>query len=201
MIWWGMLSTSWEIWDVVEDRLEEPSFSRPKEHPEASSSLGDADDGDRFFAWPFLWRETPGSLIKIHSFPFAEHLEHGCSKLHLTLDSTQAWEKPSSGYISRYRRKRTYLTRFSPWFIDVSTRHRVWGSVLSVFGENTYVSPQVLLCLVNKSLRVNSALHFYQIKLSVSITGMTLHEDPYRASMSTFIVIWNAKLSSLTVEC
>ena len=29
---------------------------------------------------------------------------------------------------------------------------------------------------------------------------MTFHENPYKASMSTFIVIWNGKLSSLTVE-
>lgn len=90
MIWLGMLSTSW---DIVEDELEEPRFSRTKEHSEASSSLGDANDGDRLSARPFLWREASGSLIKIHSFPFAEHLEHGCSKLHLTLDSTQAWKK------------------------------------------------------------------------------------------------------------
>ena len=92
MMWWGMLSTSWGMWDIVEDGLAEPWFSRPREHPKSSSSLGDADDGDRLFARPFLWREALGSLIKIHSFPFAEHLEHGCSKLQLTLDSTQAWK-------------------------------------------------------------------------------------------------------------
>ena len=60
------------------------------------------------------------------------------------------------------------------------------------FYENTYVSPQIFLCLVSRSLRVNSALQFYKIKLLVSI--MTFHENPYKASMSTFIVIWNEKI-------
>jgi hypothetical protein len=76
---------------MIEDGLEGPGLSWPtREHSEASPSLGDADDGSRIFAIPFLFRKAPGSLIKTHSFPFAEHFEHGCSKSHLTLDSAQA---------------------------------------------------------------------------------------------------------------
>jgi len=148
-----MFSTSLEMWDIIEDGLEDPRLSRVKEHSEASASLGDAEDGDRLFPRLFWWREALGSLIKIHSFPLAEHLEHGCSKSHLILDSAQAW-------------------------------HDFRLDLLAFLA-----SPQVLLCLVSKSLRVNSALQLYKMQISISMLGVS-RKDPYRASMGSFIGVW-----------
>lgn len=47
-------------------------------------------DCDAFLEAFFLFLEASGSLIKIHSRPREEHLEHGYWRLHFTFDSAQA---------------------------------------------------------------------------------------------------------------
>lgn len=52
--------------------------------------LDDASSDNFLFEASFVFLEAAGSLMKMHSRPRGVHLEQGCWRLHLTLDSAQA---------------------------------------------------------------------------------------------------------------